>query len=193
MSYTVVTRAGLSRPAIEGFWGFSRSRAGSPQSPGGGRALLRTLIYMAVLGWTAAPLAWAQPAGVTALELTVVGGPALNPNAEGNPRPVIVRIYDLGAAATFESADYQALFEGPSAAVKRDVIAMEEIVLRPGAIQERNRDLAAGVRVLGVAAAFRDMGAAVWHLTVPVKPGQRNFVLIHLDRNRIRVETPDSK
>src|SRR6185436_12937039 len=77
---------------------------------------------------TAAPLAWAQPAGVTALELTVVGGPALNPNAEGNPRPVIVRIYDLGAAATFESADYQALFEGPSAAVKRDVIAMEEIV-----------------------------------------------------------------
>jgi type VI secretion system protein VasD len=123
----------------------------------------------------------------------VVGGPALNPNAQGNARPVIVRIFDLKATPAFESADYQALFEGPSEAVKRDIVAMEEIVVRPGAIQERNRNLASGVRMLGVAAAFRDMGDAVWHLAVPVKLGQRNFLLIHLDRNRIRVETPDSK
>jgi type VI secretion system protein VasD len=155
------------------------------------RTFFMGLVLMSI-GSIAAPIASAQPT-TTALELTVVGGPSLNPNAQGNARPVIVRIFDLKSAAGFESADYQSLFESPSDTVKRDIIAMEEIVVRPGAIQERNRNLADGVRVLGVAAAFRDMGAAVWHLAVPIKPGQRNFLLIHLDRNRIRVETPDSK
>jgi hypothetical protein len=35
------------------------------------------------------------------------------------------------------------------------------------------------------------MDRAVWRLTVPLKPGRRNFLLLHLDRNKIRLEAID--
>jgi type VI secretion system protein VasD len=130
-------------------------------------------------------------AGATPVELTVVGGPTLNLNAQGRPSPVVVRIFDLGAAAAFEAADYTALFEHPGDALKTDLLAQEEFVLRPGDIQQHNRDLQPQVQALGVAAAFRDMQQAVWHLTVPLKPGRRNFLLVDLDRNTIRLMPVD--
>jgi type VI secretion system protein VasD len=133
-------------------------------------------------------LAAADPAAVpTALELTVVGAPTLNPNAEGRPSPVVVRIYDLAAVHAFEAADFAALFEHPDNVLQADLLTQEEFVVRPGEIQQHNRNLEAHVQALGVVAAFRDLGQAVWHLAVPVKPGRRNFILIDLDRNTIRL------
>jgi len=133
----------------------------------------------------------APGAAATPLELTVVGGPTLNLNAQGRPSPVVVRIFDLGASAAFEAADFTGLFEHPGDALRTDLLAQEEFTLRPGDIQEHNRDLPPRVQSLGVAAAFRDIQQAVWHLTVPLKPGRRNFVLIDLDRNTIRLMPVD--
>jgi len=133
----------------------------------------------------------APPAEATALELTIVGGPGLNPNAEGRASPVVVRIFDLKEVRAFEAADYGALFERPGEALRDDLAAQEEFVLRPGEILHRDRTLAPQVRALGVAAAFRELGAATWHLTVPVKPGIRNLLLIDLDADKIRLATVD--
>jgi type VI secretion system protein VasD len=148
---------------------------------------------LAVLALATRPaLAQTAPAvATTPVELTVVGGPTLNPNMQGRPSPVVVRIFDLGAAAAFQAADFTALFEHPGDALKTDLLAQEEFVLRPGDIQQHNRELQPRVQALGVAAAFRDMEQAVWHLTVPLKPGQRNFLLVDLDRNTIRLMPVD--
>jgi len=132
------------------------------------------------------------PATSTTLELTVVGGPALNPNTEGRPSPVVVRIFDLAASRNFDAADYQALFEQPNGLLKQDVVAQEELLLRPGEIQERSRSLSPQVHALGIAAAFRDLDHAVWRLAIPLRPGQRNFLLIDLDKNTVRLDTGDS-
>jgi type VI secretion system protein VasD len=146
-----------------------------------------------------APLSPAQPlpsaaptpaATPTPLELTIVGGPELNPNAEGRASPVVVRIFDLAAATAFESADLQTLFEHPDAALRHDLIAQEEFILRPGEIQQHNRSLQPQVQALGVAAAFRDLEHAVWRLTVLVKTGRRNLLLIDVDRNTVRLVDP---
>jgi type VI secretion system protein VasD len=147
------------------------------------------VLWLAGLLALAAPAAGAEP---TSVELTVVGGPDLNPNTQGRASPVVVRIFDLTTSGGFESADYQALFEHASDALKQDLVAQDEFVLRPGDIQERNRSLQPQVQVLGVAAAFRDQTQAVWHLTVPLRPGRRNFLLIDLDRNTIRLMPVDS-
>jgi type VI secretion system protein VasD len=159
-----------------------------------GRGSAGALAVLLGVLWALGRFTLAEPVpseGPTPVELTVVGGPELNPNAQGRASPVVVRIFDLSAAKTFESADFEALFERPGDELKHDLIAQEEFVLRPGDIQQRNRSLQPQVRALGVAAGFRALEHAVWHLTVPVKPGQRNFLLIDLDRDRIRVETVD--
>jgi type VI secretion system protein VasD len=148
----------------------------------------------------AAPPAHAQavsapgqtPAAATAVELTVVGGSELNPNAEGRASPVVVRIYELAAAPAFEAAAFTALFEHPAEALRSDLLAQEEFVLRPGEIQQHDRAaLAPRVQALGVVAAFRELDRAVWHLLVPVKSGRRNFLLVDLDRNTIRLVPVD--
>jgi type VI secretion system protein VasD len=127
-----------------------------------------------------------QVPSASAFELTVVGGPGLNPNAQGRPSPVVVRIFDLKSARAFESADYAALFEHPAESLQDAIVAQEELVLRPADIQNRERPVAPGVSALGIAAAFRDMDGAVWRLVVPLVPGRRNFILIDLDGTRIR-------
>jgi type VI secretion system protein VasD len=138
------------------------------------------------------PLRADAAGGVTTrLELTIVGGPGMNPNAQGRASPVVVRIFDLKAVRSFEAADYAALFERPGEALKDDLVAEEEFVLRPGEIQHRDRALGPQVRALGVAAAFRDLQGATWHLTVPVTPGKPNLLLIDLDADKIRVPTVD--
>jgi type VI secretion system protein VasD len=151
------------------------------------RHLLRACILSGFAWLVASAVAAAEPAPsatATTVELTVVGGPELNPNAQGRA---------LGASQAFEAADFATLFEHPGDALKRDMLAVEELVLRPGDIQERSRTLKGEVRALGVAAAFRSLDGAVWRLTVPVQAGQPNFLLIHLNQNRIRVETIDAK
>jgi type VI secretion system protein VasD len=124
----------------------------------------------------------------TRLELTLVGGPTLNPNTQGHASPVIVRIFDLSSTAAFEKADYAGLFEHPGESLQQDILAQEEVVLRPGDTQEHNRALPPAVKALGVAAAFRDLEHAGWRITVPIKPGKRNFILIDLDQSRIRLD-----
>jgi type VI secretion system protein VasD len=144
--------------------------------------------------WVTGQGALADPAPTgaqTTVELTVVGGPALNPNAQGRASPVVVRIFDLAVTKSFESADFEALFEHPGERLTQDLLAQEEFVLRPGEIEQRNLELPLQVQALGVAAAFRDLEHAVWHLIVPVKVGRRNFLLIDVDQARIRVETVD--
>jgi type VI secretion system protein VasD len=161
------------------------------------RTTLRTAGVVAGLsGMLLLAAAWPLPlradASVTTpLELTIVGGPGMNPNAQGRASPVVVRIFDLKAVRAFEAADYPALFERPGEALKDDLVAQEEFVLRPGQIQHRDRILGPQVRALGVAAAFREIDGATWHLTVPVTPGRPNLLLIDLDADKIHLPTID--
>jgi type VI secretion system protein VasD len=165
-----------------------------PAPLGWGGGIAGSLAVLVGVIWTGGRCTLAEPVpagGQIPVELTVVGGPELNPNAQGRASPVVVRIFDLSTTQSFESADFEALFEHAGEVLKHDLVAQEEFVLRPGDIQQHNRSVQPQVQALGVAAGFRDLEHAVWRLTVPVKPGQRNFLLIDLDQDRIRLVTVD--
>jgi len=156
-------------------------------------AIAGTALCVGLL-WAATPRVAAQPAPATEstiVEVTVVGGPGLNPNTAGRASPVVFRIFQLTSGGRFESAEYGVLFEQADDAFKQAVVAQEEFVLRPGEIQEHNQTVPSHVTMLGVAAAFRDIEHAHWRLTVPVKPGRRNFLLLHLNNDSIRVDPVD--
>ncbi|MBS0422444.1 MAG: type VI secretion system lipoprotein TssJ [Proteobacteria bacterium] len=154
------------------------------------RAGALALPVLLVFAWLLGPCALAQN---TTVELTIVGGPGVNPNSQGRASPVVVRIFDLTSTAAFDGADYQNLFEHPGDALKHDIASQEELVVRAGEINQRNHSLPPAVVAIGIAAAFRNLEQATWRVSIPVKVGRLNFLLIDLDQDKIRVEALDSE
>ena len=106
------------------------------------------------------------------LQLAVRAGNLLNPDFQGRPSPVVVRFYLLRAEITFGAADFFSLFERDAATLGADLVAREEVQLRPGRNVSITRDFPADARFLGVVAAFRDIEKSGWRAlsSLPLPP-----------------------
>lgn len=96
------------------------------------------------------------------LQLAVQGGALLNPDFTNRPSPVVVRIYLLRAEITFGAADFFSLFERDAATLGPDLLAREEVQLRPGRIVSIQREFPPEARFIGVVVAFRDLEKSTW-------------------------------
>lgn len=56
----------------------------------------------------------------------------LFPNGNGRPSPIVVRLFELKHPVTFENADFFSLYERAKETLAPDLVASEEIELRPG-------------------------------------------------------------
>ena len=123
---------------------------------------------------------------VTKVDLTLQGSARLNPDINDRPSPIVLQLIELKNPVAFEHADFFSLYQRPREVLKPDLVAMEELELRPG--EERNYKLAAQpeTRYLAVLAAYRDLPEAQWRIVVPLKSEQRNPVELVLDEYGIR-------
>jgi type VI secretion system VasD/TssJ family lipoprotein len=96
------------------------------------------------------------------LQLAIQAGTLLNPDVLNRPSPVVVRVYLLKAEITFGAADFFSLFERDAATLGADLLAREELQLRPGRLVSVTRDLPPEARFLGVVVAFRDVEKSTW-------------------------------
>ena len=101
---------------------------------------------------------------------TVEASAQVNPSASKRPSPLLIRIYELKSVATFNGADFMALYQRDQAALGGDLLAKEEFVLNPGEIKTFAKTLAPDTRFIGVVAAYRDLEHAKWRTVVPVQP-----------------------
>ncbi|WP_333012627.1 type VI secretion system lipoprotein TssJ [Kluyvera sichuanensis] len=69
---------------------------------------------------------------VKTLHLDIRAREAVNSNASGVALSTVVRIYQLKDSKTFDSTDYPSLFKDDSLAIKADLVAEKDILLRPG-------------------------------------------------------------
>ncbi|ODU08342.1 MAG: type VI secretion system-associated lipoprotein [Rubrivivax sp. SCN 71-131] len=91
---------------------------------------------------------------------------ALNPDAQGTPKPVLLRLYELKAGAGFERASFLDLMEKDEAALGADFVRREEWLIRPGEKRTIDRKGNAEVRTFGLLAAFRDLERSSWRTTI---------------------------
>jgi type VI secretion system VasD/TssJ family lipoprotein len=96
------------------------------------------------------------------LQLDLQAGPLLNPDYLNRPSPVVVRVYLLRAEITFGATDFFSLFERDAATLGADLLAREEVQLRPGRLVSIKREFPTEARFLGVVAAFRDVEKSTW-------------------------------
>ena len=120
---------------------------------------------------------------LTKLDPTLNASDQLNPDLNGRPSPLVLQLVELSHATAFEQADYFDLQQRPAAMLAPDLLAMEEMELRPGEQRTLKLALQPDTRHLGLVASYRDLAGARWRLTLDLAPRKRNAVRVQLDSN----------
>jgi type VI secretion system protein VasD len=131
----------------------------------------------------------------TRIEGNLVASEDVNPNLQGEPSPLFVRLYELRAESAFTNASFFQLYDDDSAALGGDLQERSDFVLRPGETEPFARNLKPETRFLGVMAAYQDIDRATWRALVPVPPEQTTAMTVALNRLDLSVEASpqDSK
>ena len=135
----------------------------------------RRATYAAVLGLMLAVVAGcaSAPKPIDA-KAAVVAASNVNPDIEGHPAPIVVRVYELKEEGAFKNADYFRLMDREQDALGTSLVAREEYELQPGESRTWELKIAPEVHFLGVAAGYRDLANSSWKAVMPAPRKRRN-------------------
>ncbi len=102
------------------------------------------------------------PTAVPAAVFEVVADMDINPDREGIPKPVLLRIYELRASAAFDRAGFFDLQDKDDGQLGSDFVRREEFLVAPGQRQVIERKGNPDVRAFGLFAAYRDLERSTW-------------------------------
>ncbi|HEY4366075.1 MAG TPA: type VI secretion system lipoprotein TssJ [Steroidobacteraceae bacterium] len=105
----------------------------------------------------------------------------VNPNSEGRPSPVHVRIFQLKEDGAFMGADFWALVDKEQGTLGASLVQRLEYDLSPGETREFELKIAPEARVLAVMAEYADYRNAQWRV-VAQAPDKSLLDLIKKDR-----------
>jgi len=123
---------------------------------------------------------------MTKLDLTLNGSDELNPDLNGRPSPIVLRLIELKHPVAFETADFFSLYQRPKEALSPDMVVLEELELRPGEQREMKLSVQPGSRYVGVLAAYRDLPESNWRVVIPLQEKARNSSVLTLNAQGIK-------
>jgi len=110
-----------------------------------------------------------------------------NPDIDGRPSPIVIRIYELKSLGKFEEGDFYKLFENYDSQLGPELIVSEEYHLKPGDSNVIKRTLSAETRYIGVSAAFREINQAIWKDTLELTDEKTADLLVFIEKLNISV------
>ncbi|MBV6388441.1 MAG: hypothetical protein JNIBNLAF_00033 [Nitrosomonas europaea] len=118
--------------------------------------------------------------------------PTINPYTDGisrpEPRPVIIRIYELKSQTAFSTADYHSLTSRYKEILDSDLLNSEEFQLFPGKKLKFDRPLHPDTRFVGVVSAFRDLEHSQWRAMTALPPEENNpEIYVLLESNQVSI------
>lgn len=123
----------------------------------------------------------------------------LNPDINGEYRPVNIKIYYLKSDAGFDKAGFADLYKHTDKALGDSILHLSSHQLLPGQSLELQEEVPSGVKFIGVVAAFRHIRDATWKDIKPIPekcmmctgPGLWDPVKISVDRLSIKLDLGD--
>jgi type VI secretion system protein VasD len=129
--------------------------------------------------------------------MTFVAQPIVNPDANGRPSPIVVRVYQLKSDDKYTGADFFALFDDDQKVLGADLLGRDEVELAPGESREVQFVVSGDAKFVGVLAAFRDIRNSRWRaIQRAPKKGLLNLVkkdaiTISVGRNQVDLSIKD--
>ncbi|WDY60272.1 type VI secretion system lipoprotein TssJ [Pseudomonas sp. PSKL.D1] len=120
--------------------------------------------------------------------LTSDGGNQLNPDADGKPLSVVMRVYQLTDLERFAATDADTLWDAPEKALGNTLVEARELTLLPGIGQIDQWPLAKSARYVGVAAFFRNEQDARWKVAFDANSLRKDGIWFSSDGLRVLVD-----
>jgi len=121
-----------------------------------------TIVISVALAGCASPVPRSQPT----LSVTIHASPTLNPDDEGRPTPVIVRIYELRARDALDRATFFELYDHDARVLEGALLRCAEITVSPGETVPLVRPLDPATRAVAIVAAYERIDDAKWRASV---------------------------
>lgn len=126
---------------------------------------------------------------ITKVDMRIVVAGDVNPDDTGRPSPVVVRLLELKAPTTFQSADFFALYQDEKQTLGADWVAREEFEFKPGDVQDLRFALQPESSFVAVLAAYRQLDKVNWRLVLPIKLKDKNQLTVLLNGRGIELAT----
>ena len=146
------------------------------------------------------------PTGVPPAVIEIIAERSLNPDVDGMPKPVLLRIYELRTPVTFERSSFFDLLDKDESQLGGDFVRREEILIAPGERRVIERKGNPDVRAFGFFASYRDLERSTWraHVDAPNSVEMRRrwwglgetqrlkpvHYLVTVSRDAVRVQHP---
>lgn len=124
---------------------------------------------------------------LTKLNLTLSASDQINPDLNGRPSPVVIRLLELKHPVAFENADFFSLYQRAKESLAQDLVVSEELELRPGETLALKLTVETGSRYVGVLAAYRDLPQTQWRYVVPITAQALTQAHLLLDQSGIHL------
>jgi type VI secretion system protein VasD len=115
----------------------------------------------------------------------------INPDFDGRPSPVIIKVYELASKTVFENQDFFALYDNPESILRTDLLKKDELVFEPGQRNEYRMALQPATKAVAVVAAYRDIEGARWRAVVDVKPTGYDDFYVYVDKLAVYIREHD--
>lgn len=103
----------------------------------------------------------------TPAKAALIAAGDVNPDIEGHPAPIVVRVYELKEAGAFNGADYFRLIDKEQEALGPTLVSREEYELQPGESRTWELKIPPEAHFVGAAAGFRDLPNSRWKALSP--------------------------
>jgi type VI secretion system protein VasD len=117
----------------------------------------------------------------TSVTITISTSEQLNPNTQGNPSPVVMRVYELAATTVFDSSEFPQLFYNDIAVLGGEMLGRKEFEFKPKESTVYNQTVSPQTKFLGFIAGFRELGKATWRTKIAIIPETENEITLTVD------------
>jgi type VI secretion system protein VasD len=149
------------------------------------------LRWIAIVTMAAALASCASgPPKASKARMTLIAQADVNPDANGRPSPIVVRVYQLQQDAKFANTDFFTLFDTEQQVLGADLLARDEVTLVPGERKQLQFDVKGEAKFLGVAAAYRDIRNSQWRA---VQPAPKKGLLDMVKKDGVQIDVARAK
>jgi type VI secretion system protein VasD len=104
------------------------------------------------------------------ITVSVLSSPAINRTPEGEPRPVVVRLYQLKADARLYNASFDRVWKDDKATLADDVVASQEVEVYPGTRTDVKFERPPTVNHIAGVALFSNPTGHAWFASLDLAP-----------------------